>query len=202
MVKQKATSSGKKQPLLSAQLMDEIDKKNKASSPSDKSTLSVITLDEDESFEKKKGHKLFFFCCDSKRAVIVLNTIVLMVNIMALTVAIRRAAEGYEKAIVVRSCGMFVTITTILGAYWYSKTVVLVGLAFTCYMLTVAIIKVARHNWDGGYNEDGPLDVIVPVFWHALIFYAEAVFISECNDGIMSPETYKRRERYSCCCNC
>mmetsp|Transcript_12175 Transcript_12175/g.26267 ORF Transcript_12175/g.26267 Transcript_12175/m.26267 type:complete len:129 (+) Transcript_12175:1898-2284(+) len=128
-----------------------------------------------------------------------------MVNIAILTAAVvsdRERAEGYTQEIIVRGCGMFVTFTTLLGAYWYSKSIVLVGLAFTTYQLTVAVFKCARYNWDGGYNEDGLMDVIVPAVWYTLLFYAEGVFISEVNDGIMTPETYKRRERYSCCCNC
>mmetsp|Transcript_19434 Transcript_19434/g.41556 ORF Transcript_19434/g.41556 Transcript_19434/m.41556 type:complete len:204 (+) Transcript_19434:205-816(+) len=196
----------KKQPLLNAGT----NKSNAATHENRRDAVSVITIENEETKvgvrERKKGHKFFFVCCDTKRAVIWLNTLILMVNVFTLTAAVvqtdRVKADGYVQAIIVRCCGMFVTFTTLLGAYWYSKSIVLVGLAFTCYQLTIAVFKCARYNWNGGYNEDGPLDVIVPAVWYTLLFYAEGAFISEVNDGIMSAETYKRRERYSCCCNC
>lgn len=196
----KATPS--KKPLLNAEIED-----SNAASSEDKITTSAITMGNDEEGvrETKKGHKLFFICCDTKRAVLWLNTIVLLLNIFIITAAIvqsdRAKAEGYTQAMIVRGCGLFVTFTTILGAYWYSKSIVLVGLVFTCYHFTVSIFKISRYNWDGGYNEEGKLAVILPVIWNSLLFYAEGMFISEINDDTMSAETYKRREKYSCCCN-
>mmetsp|Transcript_54041 Transcript_54041/g.114773 ORF Transcript_54041/g.114773 Transcript_54041/m.114773 type:complete len:191 (-) Transcript_54041:162-734(-) len=186
----------------------EIDMSNAASSESESASKCAITKDgnEEKGHERKKGHKMFFVCCDTKRAVISLNTIMLMVNVFTLTAAIvgtdHVKTEGYARAVVMRSCGMLVTFTTILGAYWYSKSLVTVGLLFTCYLLTVAIVEAARYNSNSGYNEDELLKVLVPTIWYSLVFYAEGTFISEVADGIMSAETYKRRERYSCCCNC
>mmetsp|Transcript_31985 Transcript_31985/g.57816 ORF Transcript_31985/g.57816 Transcript_31985/m.57816 type:complete len:203 (-) Transcript_31985:384-992(-) len=193
----------KKVPLLNADIED-----SNAASPEIRSasTRSAISLDnEDDGFrERKQGHKLFFVCCDTKRAVLWLNTIELMLNIFILTAAVmsdRAKAEGYNRAMIVRGCGMFVTFTTLLGAYWYSKSIVLVGLVHTCYQLTVAVFKITRFNWDGGYNEESELEVLLPIIWNSLLFYAEGMFISEVNDGIMSSQTYKRREMYSCCCD-
>lgn len=176
-----------------------------------KSTTSAITMDVDgdQVREKKEGHKFFLICCDTKRAVLYLNSIVLLLNIFTLAVAVSKAvsnddptADGFVKAIIIRSCGLFVTFTAILGAYWYSKSLVSVGLLFTCYQLTVATIGLARYNWTGGYNEDGKLEVLLPAVWYALMFYAEAAFVSEVHDGVMNHETYQRREKYSCCCTC
>lgn len=151
----------------------------------------------------KQGHKLFFVCCDTKRAVVWCNTLVFLLNVFTLTGAVmsdKARAEGYAQALIVRGCGMFVVLTTIFGAYTYSKGVVLVGLLFTCYHLTLAILHAAQYSWDGGYNEQGKLEVILPVLWNSLLFYAEGMFISEVNDGIMTKETYKTREKYICCC--
>ena len=156
--------------------------------------------------EKKKGHKFFFFCCDSKRAGIMLNSFLLMLNLFTFTAIMVQAnpeAEGYVRAVTVRLCGMFVTFTTLLGFYYYSKSIILVGLTYCCYNLTMGIIALAKYDWQGlTQNEDGKLSVLFPVVMNVLIFYAEAVFVCEVNDGIMTPETYKRREKYSCCCNC
>ena len=154
-------------------------------------------------YEAKRGHKFLFCCCDTKRAVIWLNYVVLLLNILTLTATImngNREADGFVKAIVMQSCGMFITFTALLGAYWYSKTIVGVGLIYACYHLTVGIMNMAKYNWTGD-NEDGKLVVILPFLWYILTFYAEAMFIVELHDGTMSPETYKSREKYSCCCD-
>lgn len=159
--------------------------------------------EEEYVYEAKQGHKFLFCCCDTKRAVIWLNYIVLLFNILTLTAAImngNRAADGFVKDMVMQACGMFITFTTLLGAYWYSMTIVGVGLIYACYHLTVGIMNMAKYNWTGD-NEDGKLVVILPFLWYILTFYAEAMFIVELHDGTMSPETYKSREKYSCCCN-
>lgn len=159
--------------------------------------------EEEYVYEAKQGHKFLFCCCDTKRAVIWLNYIVLLFNILTLTAAImngNRAADGFVKDLVMQACGMFITFTTLLGAYWYSKTIVAVGLIYACYHLTVGIMNMVKYNWTGE-NEHGKLVVILPFLWYILTFYAEAMFIVELHEGIMSPETYKSREQYSCCCN-
>lgn len=155
--------------------------------------------------EKKRGHKFFFFCCDTKRAVIWLNTVILLLNIFTFTAAAVQLSpemEGYMQAMLTRGCGMFVTFTTLIGAYSYSKSIVFVGLLFACYQLTMGIIQLSSYNWGGGNNKDGKLEILFPVVWYSLLLYSEAVFILEVHRGTMSAETYKRREKYSCCCNC
>ena len=119
--------------------------------------------------EKKQGHKFFFLCCDTKRAVIFLNTAILLLNLFTFTAAavqVDPETEGFYRAMVVRACGMFVTFSTLLGAYWYSKSVVLVGLIFTCYQLTAAIIKTVRYDWGLGseYNEDSKIQIVSPYY--------------------------------------
>ena len=118
--------------------------------------------------ERKKAHRIFFVCCDTERTVLWLNTIILLLNMFKLTAAImqsdRARSEGYTKAkaMIVSGCDMFVTFT-LLGAYWYSKSIIHVGLVHTCYQLTVPVFKVTRYNWERGYNEDGKLEVMLPV---------------------------------------
>ena len=161
------------------------------------------TNEEEYVYQAKLGHKFLFCCCDTKRAVVWLNYVVLLLNLLTFTAAImqgNRQADGFVKAMVMQACGMFITFTTLLGAYWYSKTIVSVGLIYACYHLTIGVMNMSKYNWTGE-NEDGKLVVILPFLWYLLTFYAEAMFIFEVHDGTMSPETYKSREQYSCCCN-
>ena len=131
----------KKVPLLNPDIEDSNAASPEIRRPSTRSAISLDNNEEDGLPERKQGHKLFFVFCDTKRAVLWLNTIELMLNIFILTTAVmsdRAKAEGYNKAMIVRGCGMFVTFTTLLGAYWYSKSIVLVGLEHTCYQLPTA----------------------------------------------------------------
>ena len=87
--------------------------------------------------KRKKGHMFFFVCCDTRRAVLCLNTTMLLLNMSTLTAAVMQLdcvkAEGYMKVMIVRGCGMFVPFTTLPRAFWYSKSIVIVGLTHTCY---------------------------------------------------------------------
>lgn len=152
---------------------------------------------------KKRGHR-FLCCCDSKRAVIYLNLIILLLNLFTFIITVTKAdpaMEGYTRVMVIRGSGLVVTLCTIVGAYWYSQGIVGVGLAFTCYLLSMSILEMVRYDWTpGAYNEDPLIQIIFPLVWNCLIFYADAVFIVEVSDGTITPENYKRRERWSCCC--
>ncbi|KAL3815622.1 hypothetical protein ACHAXA_007154 [Cyclostephanos tholiformis] len=161
--------------------------------------------------EDKVGHKFLLVCCDTKRAVIVLTSIALLLDAFAFSSTIighdaSTTTDGFATAMVVRGCGIFVTLCALLGAFWYSMHVVGVGLVYTTYQLTMDIVRIVGYDWSsggGGDDDDddgGKLVVLLPLVLNALIFYAEGTFISEINDGIMSKETYKTRERYSCCC--
>ncbi|KAL9189763.1 hypothetical protein ACHAXT_009438 [Thalassiosira profunda] len=173
--------------------------------PANNDGNSLPPHEEGSEREKKVGHNFFFCCCDSKRAVVWLNTMILMINLFTITYAAvnsNPSAEGYTRHMIMQGCGMFVTFATLLGAYWYSKEIVLVGLCFACYQLVVGIAKVAKYDWQSQYNEEGKLETLFPMVFYTLVFYAEAVFMYEVYVGTMSAETYKRRERHCCCCNC
>lgn len=159
--------------------------------------------------EKKKGHKFLFFCCDSKRAVIILNTFMFVLSSFVFTMAILNRdpsnssndddISAYKQAMIMQGCGIFITFATILGAFWYSISVVCVGLLFTTYQLTMGIIKMTKFHWTYA-DTNSIVGVLLPVSINILLFYAEGLFISEISDGIMSDETYISRERYSFCC--
>jgi hypothetical protein len=158
--------------------------------------------------EKKKGHKFLFFCCDSKRAVIILNTFMCILSSFVFTMALLNRdtsnsndddISAFKQAMIIQGCGIFITFATILGAFWYSISVVCVGLLFTTYQLTMGIIKMTKFHWTYA-DTNSIVGVLLPVSINILLFYAEGLFISEISDGIMSDETYISRERYSFCC--
>ncbi|KAL7535984.1 hypothetical protein ACHAWF_005331 [Thalassiosira exigua] len=195
--------------------------------------------DDDGHREPKRGHKYCFCLCDTKRAVVWLNTAVLLLQVFTTTAAYRLNdpnEEGYVKDMIVRGCGMLVTLTTLVGAYYvrislsrpspscfvrrgsstepasffsssfppkraqYSVLLVFVGFAFTGYQLTVAIIQIRQYYSDG--YQDKVNEVLLSLMLYILMMYAEGAFLWEVSDGIVSAETYKRRERYCCCFRC
>lgn len=148
--------------------------------------------------QKKRGHRLFFCCCDSKRAVVWINMAILLLNLFTFTNTIMNVdseTEGYMQVLIIKGCGILVTLATIVGAFMYSKSIVFVGLMFACYQLSMALIKIVRNGEGGDDTNTAVLYLVI----NLVNFYAEAVFISEVTDEVLTPETYKARER-SCCC--
>eukprot|EP00986_Skeletonema_menzelii_P013622 scaffold8084_cov144-Skeletonema_menzelii.AAC.5 len=168
----------------------------------------IATNDDEESYvyEPKKGHNLFFFLCDTKRAVIILSGFDCFVLALSMARNWRNAkANGiafdmsneFTKKFITQACALFVNGATIVGALWYSTGVVLIGFLFKCYQLVVSIMSAAR-NW----SSDTEFFVTVAVLagLNVLFLYATAAFMWETHRGILTKENYQRREKYSCCC--
>ena len=212
--------SSKKEPLLNAEIedsnarasetiknasavmgsMDIMQNEGKTNSAIDRHSEQGGGGDEEEGAtrQKKRGHRLFFCCCDSKRAVVWINMAILLLNLFTFTNTIMNVdseTEGYMQVLIIKGCGILVTLATIVGAFMYSKSIVFVGLMFACYQLSMALIKIVRNGEGGDDTNTAVLYLVI----NLVNFYAEAVFISEVTDEVLTPETYKARER-SCCC--
>lgn len=173
--------------------------------------LQQATDDEEESYvyEPKKGHKMCFFICDTKRAVMILTSFDFCIIAFSITRLIRLARENGEplfdmssdvsKKLVTQACALFVDVAVVVGALWYSALVVSVGFLFKCYQLVTSSI-VALQNWEN--NTDYITSVAIVASLNVLFLYASAVFMWEVHSGILTKKTYQRREKYSCCCEC
>ena len=166
------------------------------------------TNDDEESYvyEPKKGHNLFFFLCDSKRAVVILSSFDCFVLAMSMARNWKNAkANGvafdlsneFTKNFIRQACALFVDGATIVGALWYSAIVVLVGFLFKCYQLVVSIMS-AVQNWSN--QTEFIVTVSVMAGLNVLFLYAAGVFMWETHKGILTKENYQKREKYSCCC--
>lgn len=178
--------------------------------PARKTQVKQLLTSDDESYvyEEKKGHKLFFFLCDTKRAVLILST--LNFFLLALTMArnFKNAkANGvafdisneFTKKFVTHACSLFVDCTTILGAMWYSPMIVAVGFSFDVYQLVVSSMSAAQ-NWVD--NPEYITTVTVLAALNVMNLYALGAFMWEVHKGVLTKETYQKREKYSCCCEC
>ena len=178
--------------------------------PARKAQVEQLLTSDDESYvyEEKKGHKLFFFLCDTKRAVLILST--LNFFILALTMArnFKNAkandvpfdiSNEFTKKFVTHACSLFVDCTTILGAMWYSPMIVAVGFSFDIYQLVVSSMSAAQ-NWVDDPEYITTVTVLAAL--NVMNLYALGAFMWEVHKGVLTQETYQKREKYSCCCEC
>jgi hypothetical protein len=152
--------------------------------------------------ETKQGSKYYGCCCDSRRAVFVLNTLDIVLNLIlyvAFVIALKEAMPGMQLAVWI--VNEIWNAATILGAFCYSDVVVIMGVMWQIYKLGAIIFLVATY-----YPSSTPeshvtticyLCVDVPLIISTI--YANCLFAYEVRRDIMSKETYNR-ERYSCCC--
>lgn len=184
--------------------------KKSTGGPARKTQVEQLLTSDDESYvyEEKKGHKLFFFLCDTKRAVLILST--LNFFILALTMArnFKNAkanevpfdiSNEFTKKFVTHACSLFVDCTTILGAMWYSPMIVAVGFSFDIYRLVVSSMSAAQ-NWVDDPEYITTVTVLAAL--NVMNLYALGAFMWEVHKGVLTQETYQKREKYSCCCEC
>ena len=151
---------------------------------------------------------MFFFICDTKRAVIILTSFDFCIVAFSMTRLWRLAKENgesfdmsndFSKKFVTQACALFVDVAVVVGALWYSALVVSVGFLFKCYQLATSSIS-ALQNWQN--DTDFITSVAIVASLNVLFLYASAAFMWEVHSGILTQKTYQRREKYSCCCEC
>lgn len=164
--------------------------------------------DDDESYvyEPKMGHKLFFFLCDTKRALLILCSFDIFILTLSMTRNLREArangvafdmANEFTKNFVTQACALFIDICTIVGAWWYSTVIVLVGFLYKIYQLVISSMSAAQ-NWQNDSLFVTTVSVLAGL--NVLFLYAAGAFMWETHKGILTKENYQRREKYSCCC--
>jgi hypothetical protein len=152
--------------------------------------------------ETKQGSKYYGCCCDSRRAVFVLNTLDIVLNLIlyvAFVIALKEAMPGMQLAVWI--VNEIWNAATILGAFCYSDVVVIMGVMWQIYKLGAIIFLVAAN-----YPTRTPESQVTSICYLCIavpltlsVIYANCLFAYEVRRDIMSKETYNR-ERYSCCC--
>jgi uncharacterized membrane protein YecN with MAPEG domain len=152
----------------------------------------------------KQGHKCCGCCCDTRRAVIIVNLVnivLLMIGMIVLIVAhnkvspddysddkVKSQVQTFENVplaalIAIPIVLMLCCVAGIVGANKYN--IYLVGSAAVAYCVVFIMDLIAVN--------------IVGAIIAALFAYPHFVFIHEVRRGIMSNETYHIEEQ-SCCC--
>jgi hypothetical protein len=182
----------------------------KSTGPTRQAQLQQQLANDDESYvyEPKKGHNLFFFLCDTKRAVLILSTFDFFILALSMSRSWKTAqANGvgfdmsneFTKKFVTQAGALFVNVTTIVGALWYSTSIVLVGFLFKCYQLVVSSMSAVK-NWQDDTEYIATMAVLAGL--NVVSLYASGMFMWETHQGILTKENYQKREKYSCCCEC
>jgi hypothetical protein len=171
--------------------------------------------------EPKVGHRCCGCCCDSRRAVIIVeiifgmvfNGIAILLAFSAANVANNTVAalddDSYDSLVAdvnraaavsssIYGVGMVVSLIVIYGAVSYRSSLVALGIVWTVVQTVIGIVFQAKAYTDYGYSY--PIyDAVMRIGVSGLLIYPLAIFIHEVKRGVMSKETYPREE-HSCCC--
>ena len=164
--------------------------------------------------ETKKGSMCCGGCCDMRRAVIILNTISIILvgllafiaysstNVLVQNIDDDAVQESFEDALlttyILIGIGIAASLVGIWGAYSYN----ILGVGFSAFFIVAFFITdtVRAIQFANKYDVPLPtLDIATGALIDALLLYPHVGLIAEIKNGTMTPETYPR-EQASCCC--
>ena len=171
----------------------------------DKPDTPLLSVQEED--DAKKGHKFFAVCCDSRRAVIIVNALSLLMFVCGLIASVAPGSITVSaQNIVAMIFNILFTLVIMNAAMKFNKTAILIGLLWelfiTCFWITGASSTIESTDWDEefpGAKQSTIAFVVFSILWQFVTIYADVAFVYESENGIMTPETYKREEQ-SCCC--
>ena len=148
---------------------------------------------------KKQGHRVLC-CCDSRKAVIMINLVALAFYIAAIVI---NALNGTLSNDVVSIIFMCITIlfyfTVICSAIQFHRCAVVVAIIWMLFTIVWNIVSLIM-NRDEIQKTENPqatiISVVIVLIIQAFVIYAEGVYVHEVGKGIMSRETHDR-EKYS-----
>ncbi|CAB9528436.1 expressed unknown protein [Seminavis robusta] len=175
--------------------------------------------------QEKIGSKCCGCCCDFRRAVIILDSCLMVLSVLGLiflALPSDVSEQRYQQlgidddqvadvlmemttiTQIISGCGVVALAVPVFGAMKYNTGMVAFGIAWfvITYVAQVAIevVYTGKANDVGQKSFSQPfINWIVSAIISALFVYPHVGLISEINQGIMSQATYPR-EAFSCCC--
>ena len=174
--------------------------------------------------QEKKGAKCCGFCCDYRRAVIIVNFIGIIVDTLLMIaffgssfVSASQSEEFFFWSASVNGILTAITllfnIVAIIGALQYNIYLIgtVIGWTLLHYVVHTIIEVVTsrqpyqeaigdQHAWFGCFGSPTPIsEIFLGAIAMVLIIYPHVGFVHEVKSGILSRETYPREE-FSCCC--
>ena len=159
---------------------------------------------------RKLGHRCCGCCCDTRRAVIILNIITAVLYFLWMGVWIEAVnnpgiegidddqleqdiVDSYKWSLIINGVGVAFSIAAIIGASLYNIWLVLLGVL---WIVTDVILSFMYTDAVAKYHGMFIAWILV---WAGLMLYPHVAFIYEVKKGIMTRDTYPR-EQFSCCC--
>lgn len=182
----------------------------------------------DELYNKEKqGGKCCMICCDYRRAVIIINGLLIFSSIFEMLSAllVKRQDNNIQfngvdddavlkeldtmstPLAIIAGLGILLHPVALFGAVQYNVRLVSLGIVWSVASMA-AETSIQYSTWsaaDDLTKADESLDSLIPgliasIVGTLLFVYAHVMLIREIKTGIMSRETYER-EKYSCCCD-
>jgi hypothetical protein len=175
--------------------------------------------------QTKKGSKCFGFCCDYRRAVMMVNNFVIISGIVSViqyllgTKAVGEVSvddddlmdiveDVYRQEVILLGVGLFTSIVANVGAYRYNIYMVGCNIIYMMASFTTSVVLINKTFNTLQEDYDGDKDIrlnfplvlfIVRGVVMCLVIYPHVGFVYEVQAGILSAVTYPREE-FSCCC--
>ena len=143
---------------------------------------------------RRRGHTFLGCCCDTRRAVIIIDSILLVMAFISILASAAIPDSWLDDNEVDRHWRLYVIgyaiagivslSTGIWGALRYKVWMIWVAGVWHVIMAIIDLVSVS----------------LIGLILSGIFAYPHFVLASEIRRGIMEPETYKQREEHSCCC--
>jgi hypothetical protein len=174
--------------------------------------------------QTKQGSKCCGCCCDYRRAVIILNVLFIISNVINVIIytqgnqvilrgldldddgLLDEVEDTYKQQAILAGVGLFASIVAVFGAYRYN--VYMVGSNVLCiiamFITSIVLANEAYNTLEEDYNGNNDIPSPIATFaiqgvFMLLVIYPHVGFMYEVKAAILSEETYPREE-FSCCC--
>lgn len=172
--------------------------------------------------QEKVGAKCCGCCCDFRRAVLILDVILMVfagVSLIGIAIpadenfqiqgvdddqVVEVMGDSYVVSAIINGVGMICLAVPVYGAITFNARMVAFGIVWLVASFIASIIVGVVYN--GKANEVSSKSIAQPfanwiggAIWTGVFIYPHVGLISEIQKGIMSQQTYPREE-HSCCC--
>ena len=152
---------------------------------------------------RKQGHRVLC-CCDSRKAVILINLIALAFSIYLIIIsALNGTLRGDIVSIVVYCVSILFHLIVICSAIQFHRCAVIIAIIWQIIKIILVVIFLILNGTSGAFTKltetAKRVYIISNVIWFGVTFivlYAEMVYVREVKLGIMSRK-YHEREKYS-----
>ncbi len=140
--------------------------------------------------DDKQGHRILG-CCDSRRAVITINSIALALSFVGLLFVLNSDSSNW---VIISSCINCVFYFVVLGnvlIFRYGVVIVAILWDVTIFILMIVSLIIGwRYDMNGIFRDTFKSYGVLVIIFTVHKIFAECAFVYEVRKGTMSRETY------------